>query len=441
MSSNSKTGQGLPPDVRMRGFASRTSVTAALRWIDSAAEQLDSESVPLTAATGRVLSAAIASRVDVPAFDRSMMDGYALQAAAVQGASPYHRLRLKVVGQSLPGRPFRGAVAWGEAVQIATGAPVPAGADAILPAELAEPCDFSSSPSDPAVATTARPAPGDHLPGAIWALGDVAQGKHLGLVGEDIHHGDPLLAAGRVLRPQDVGLVASIGRQSVDVVRRPRVQLVITGSELAPVGMPAERFQIYDANGPMLQALAERDGGEVLPWRLAGDDQAPLRSALAGPADVVLVSGGSSVGPEDEAPRVLAECGELSIHGVAMRPSSPSGMGRVAERLVFLLPGNPVSCLSAYDFFAGRAIRLLGGRSAQWPYRAVVLPLARKLVSELGRVDYCRVRVVDGVVEPLAVGGAAVLSSTTRADGFVIVPEASEGFPAGATVEVLLYDR
>jgi molybdopterin molybdotransferase len=145
------------------------------------------------------------------------------------------------------------------------------------------------------------------------------------------------------------------------------------------------------------------------------------------------------VGAEDHAPRLLAQAGELAVHGVAMRPSSPAGMGRIGERLVFLLPGNPVSCLCAYDFFAGRAIRLLGGLGADWPYRTVEAPVARKIVSAVGRVDYCRVRLAEAGVEPLALSGASILSSTTRADGFVVVPGESEGFGPGARVTVHLY--
>ena len=124
---------------------------------------------------------------------------------------------------------------------------------------------------------------------------------------------------------------------------------------------------------------------------------------------------------------------------LAMRPSSPAGMGRIDDRLVFLLPGNPVSCLCAYDFFAGRAIRQLGGLSAEWPYRTVEAPVARKIVSAIGRVDYCRVRLGGSGVEPLALSGASMLSTTTRADGFVIVPGESEGFGPGARVTVHLY--
>jgi molybdopterin molybdotransferase len=137
---------------------------------------------------------------------------------------------------------------------------------------------------------------------------------------------------------------------------------------------------------------------------------------------------------------LLAEVGELAIHGVAMRPSSPAGLGRIGDVPAFLLPGNPVSCLCAYDFFAGRAIRLRGGRRADWPHATRPGILARKIASASGRVDYCRVRFQDGQVEPLALSGASVLSSTTRADGFVIVPSESEGYAPGTEVTVYLYE-
>jgi molybdopterin molybdotransferase len=196
-------------------------------------------------------------------------------------------------------------------------------------------------------------------------------------------------------------------------------------------------------NSPMLAALVARDGGlPVIAGPLA-DRRETLRDALAAAAsssDAVLISGGSSTGPEDHAPGLVAELGELAVHGVAVRPASPSGFGFLGGVPVALLPGNPVSCLCAYDLFAARALRRLGGRPPDWPYRAVERTLARKLVSAIGRVDYARVRLVDDRAEPLSVGGASVLSSATRADGFVLVPADLEGYPEGAVVTVWLYD-
>jgi molybdopterin molybdotransferase len=270
-------------------------------------------------------------------------------------------------------------------------------------------------------------------------LAAVSPGKHVGRRGEDITEGTTLFQPGRLLRPQDLGVLSSIGVKEVRAFRRPRVRLVVTGNELLPTGSQPHGHCIVDANGPMLAALVERDGGVVdFPGLVPDEHDAILRS-LNADADVIIVSGGSSVGMEDLAPTLLASVGELAVHGIAMRPSSPTGFGRFGHRLVFLLPGNPVSCLCAYDFFAGRAIRALGGRTKTWPYRSMMSKLARKISSPIGRLDYARVQLADGCVEPLSIGGASILSSTTRADGFVIVPADSEGFAEGSEVEVWLY--
>jgi len=413
---DSKTFQ--PHDVRMQGFARRHTVQAALAWLDAQLSALDAEAVPLRAAAGRVLAAPVVSAYDVPGFDRSTMDGYALMSDSTEGATAYNRVTLDVVGDALPAAPFAKAIARGNAVRIMTGAPMPAGADAVLPAEFAE--------DEPQT-------------GRIAAIASVSPGKNVGHRGEDIVRGTTVLEPGRILRPQDLGVLSSIGVAQVTVVRRPRVRLLITGNELLPAGSPPAGFQITDSNGPMLAALATRDGGVVDEGNLVRDDADAILAGLYADADVVIVSGGSSVGIEDLAPTLVAAHGELPVHGIAMRPSSPTGMGRLGARLIFLLPGNPVSALCAYDFFAGRAIRALGGRPVAWPYRQVRGRLTRKISSPIGRLDYARVRIGEGGVEPLAVAGASVLSSTTRADGFVVVPDDSEGFPAGSDVDVWLY--
>ena len=405
-------------DVRMHGFARRHTVRAALEWLDAYLRPLESETIPLRDAAGRVLATPVISAVDVPGFDRATMDGYAVVADDTEGASAYNRVRLKIVGAAMPGSPFAGAIHRGETVRIMTGAPMPAATDAVLPAEFVEIDDAGAS---------------------IAAISAVSPAKNVGRRGEDITAGTTVLPAGRILRPQDLGVVSSIGVADAVVVRRPRVRLVITGNELLPAGTRPHDFVITDANGPMLAALIERDGGTVDFPGLVRDEVDAILSALNATADVIVVSGGSSVGVEDLAPMLVAQQGELAVHGIAMRPSSPTGLGRIGNRLVFLLPGNPVSALCAYDFFAGRAIRALGGRAKQWPYRSMRAVLARKISSQIGRVDYARVKVENGRVEPLSVAGASVLSSTTRADGFIVIDDDSEGFPAGVEVEVWLY--
>jgi molybdopterin molybdotransferase len=413
-------------DVRMRGFAQRHTVDAALAWLDAQLQPLTAEIVPLRQAAGRVLAASVVSDIDVPGFDRAMMDGYAVLADSTEGASAYTPLPLKVVGDAMPGCPFDGVIRNGEAVRIMTGAPMPDGTDSVLPAE------WIGAEADEAGTDVSRL-------NLIIALAAVSPGKHVGKLGEDIIRGTTLLESGRVLRPQDLGVLSSVGQGEVQVVRRPRVRLAVTGNELLPSGMRPRGFCIADANGPMLAALIDRDGGVVDFPGLVKDDRDAILQALHSDADIVIVSGGTSVGIEDLAPMLVAQYGELAVHGIAMRPSSPTGLGRMENRIIVLLPGNPVSSLCAYDFFAGRAIRVLGGRGREWPYRAVCGRLNRKISSPIGRVDYARVRVAEGLVEPLAVIGASVLSSTTRADGFVIVGEDSEGFRAGDEVEVWLY--
>jgi molybdopterin molybdotransferase len=407
-------------DVRMRGFAQRHTVAQAIAWLDAQIRSLGTEHVPLREASGRVLAERVVSGVDVPGFDRATMDGYAVFAESTDGASSYNHIPLQVIGDALPGRPFDGTVASGHAVRIMTGAPMPPGSNAVLPAEWVD--------TDP-----------DTPPERIYALATVPPAKNVGTRGEDIARGAVLFQAGRVLRPQDLGALSSIGRGTVAVRRKPRVRLVVTGSELLNAGSRPEGARIADANGPMLTALAERDGGVVDYPGVVPDDERTILAGLQADADVVIVSGGSSVGIEDIAPSLVNRHGGLAIHGIAMRPSAPTGMGRLGHRLVFLLPGNPVSSLCAYDFFAGRAIRALGGRPVEWPYRRIRAPLARKISSQIGRVDYARVRLVDGRVEPLSIAGASILTSTTRADGFVVVSDDSEGFPAGAEVDVWLY--
>jgi molybdopterin molybdotransferase len=407
-----------PDDVRMRGFRQRVPVAQACRWIDSQTVPLPSEPVPLTSACGRVLAGHVTAGRNVPAFDRSAMDGFAVRAEETIAASDYSPVNLQIIGEALPGRPWGGNMMPGQAVRIMTGAPLPPGADAVVPAEQARTRGVDV---------------------AICAA--VPTGKNIGRTGEDVRVGTVVLSAGRRLRPQDVGILASLGLADVDVHRAPRVRVLITGNELATPGKHIGPYEIYEANSYLLGALLARDGANLEAVERLPDDPAAIGAALQAPgADVLLVSGGSSVGREDHAPRLLAEFGELAIHGVAMRPSSPAGMGRIGPTLVFLLPGNPVSCLCAYDYFAGRAVRRLSGRSSNWPYRRIELPLVRKLVSEIGRTDYCRVQVTSAGIEPLSISGASMLSSTTRADGFVVVAEECEGFAPGEPVTVWLYD-
>jgi molybdopterin molybdotransferase len=409
-----------PFDPRMCGFRARASVEDVHALIDERVKALESEEVGLIEAAGRVLAGDVVAGDDVPGFDRAAMDGYAVRGEETFGASAYNLAVFTLVGSARPGRPCETRVGPGEAIEITTGSPVPDGADAVVKVESSERVGQSVSVVEP-----------------------TPPGRHVGSRGEDIAAGTVVLRAGRVLRPQDLGVLSAVGCGRAKVVKRPRVTVVVTGDELLAPGTPARGCRIADSNSVMLAALIARDGGLADVVGPVRDERGLVREAIATAAarsDLVLVSGGSSAGPEDHAPGIVAELGELAVHGVALRPASPTGLGFVGGVPVLLLPGNPVSCLCAYDFFGGRVVRRLGARPSAWPYRRVRRPLARKLSSVVGRVDYARVRIEREQVEPLAISGASVLSSTTRADGFVVVPADLEGYPEGAEVTVWMYD-
>lgn len=420
----SESDKDTPPtthDPRLKGFRSRSGVQQVEALIDSRVVTLVAESVPLHEGAGRVLVESVRVVAPFPPFPRAAMDGFAVRGVETFGCDPFNPAEFRVIGDSRPGVGYPSQVGPGEAVTITTGAPLPGGCDCVVKVEST-------------VLESDRVQVGEPTP----------PGRNVGRMGEDLPAGLQIFAAGRLLRPQDLGVLSAMGRAVLDVVRRPQVAILVTGGELLPAGTPPRGFKIPDMNSVMLNALVMRDGGIARILGPMDDDREAIRSTLikaSESSDMVLVSGGSSTGPEDHAPSLVAELGSLDIHGVALRPASPTGLGWIGGTPIVLLPGNPVSCLCAYDFFGGRIVRLLGGRRREWPYRPVERPLASKLVSSLGRVDYARVRLQNGEVEPIATSGASILSSTTRADGFVVVPADSEGFPAGDVVTVWQYDE
>lgn len=409
-------------DVRMRGFHSRVPLEEARRRVADAVAPLgDVEEVALRDAVGRLLAGEVRAPRPLPAFDRASMDGFAVRASLTFPATVYDPVVLEIAGESLPAAPFAERLSGARAVRIMTGAPVPEGADAVVPAEFAE---------------EAR--------GSVRISGPVAPGKHVGREGEDLAEGALALAAGRLLRPQDLGLLAALGHETARVAPRPKVAIVATGDEIAKPGTRLAPFQIFDANTPMLAGLVERWGARLGTTTLQPDEPARIRRALgravaAAGSDMVLVTGGSSVGAEDHVPQIVAEMGRLLFHGVALRPAGPAGFGVVDRKPVFLLPGNPVSCLCAFDLLVGPAIRRLQGLPAVEPYARARVPLSRRLASTAGRADYARVAITEKGAEPISVSGASVLMTAVRADGWVLVPPDVEGWDEGEMVDVHLY--
>ena len=442
-------------DVRMRGFASRLSVAEFVQIIDAHARGPErQELVPLDAAVGRVLARPVRSEHPVPRFARAAMDGYAVRGQDTFGASDYNPLTLRVLGQVTPGqRSSTPPLQAGQAVQIMTGAPLPEGADAVLMAEYGTECGAET--------THER---------RVQITRSVSPGQNVGRIGEDLPAGASVFATGRRLRPQDIGLLAALGTDQVRVYARPRVILLITGDELLAPGSEPHTCQVVDSNGPMLEALIARDGGLCVETIRSPDDPQKIAAVLRrDEVDLIITSGGTSVGVEDHLPQLVRELGSLLAHGVNLRPAAPSGFGRIGERLLCLLPGNPVACLAGYEIFARRALCRRGGRSIHWPYPALTCRLTLPLQSTIGRSDYVRLAIEaddgapndsvpddrapndDGLhaqtgtprpplARPLAVRGASNLSSTTKAEGFTLIPPQIEGLPAGTLLTCWRYD-
>lgn len=384
----------------------RIPPSQAQEWVDQVTRPLPAQSVPLAQAGGRVCAQPITAPFDLPRCPSASIDGYALHTADILGASAYSPLRLTLTQRS-GGKPLLP----GYALLVELGHCLPPGPDGVLPLDRGQ-------------------VVGDRLE----VTGDLPPGEHLEPVGEQARTGDVLVPAGRRLRPQDLALLGLFGIAQVSVFSTPRVRIILASPP------PCE------ANGNMLAALIQRDGG-VSQVRLIGNALA-LGDALSEPAaDLCLVVGRSGLGVHDYAPGVLGAVGELDSWGIAMHPGETTGLGRRAGVPVMLLPGTPLACLFAYEWLSGRALRLLGGRSVDWPQARVRARLRRKIASSLGRLEFCRVRLepVPGdpaaapEAIPIAISDGHVLATAVEADGFILIQPHSEGHPAGDLVEVLCY--
>jgi molybdopterin molybdotransferase len=412
-----------PEDPRGRGFRNRVPMEFVEKLICEHVSFLASEQVPIQEADRRVLAECIIAEKPVPHFEKAAMDGFAVMSLDTLNASQTEPAHATLIGRSMPGQRFERELRQGQAVAIATGAPVPEGADAVVPVEF--------------VSTR-----GEILDIRLR----VTPGRHIVRIGEDVTEGQKLLDPGRVLRPQDIGILSAIGKGQVSVIRKPVIAIIVTGDELLPAGTPPADHAIPDTNSPMLAALVRRDGGLPAIHGPFQDHAFQLKHRIAelcsAPGiDAVFVSGGSSTGPEDHAPAIVRELGELLAHGVAIKPASPTGFGIIAGKPVLLMPGNPASCLCAYDFFGFRIVKRLAGRVDVNCYPVVRKRTLNEIVSALSRVDYVRVRFTESdKIEPIVHAGASNLFATVTADGFIIIPADMEVLPAGSFVDVHLYD-
>jgi molybdopterin molybdotransferase len=420
----------------------------------------EAESVAASGALGRVLAEAVLAAITLPPWDNSAMDGYAIRSADVAAGTEERPARLVVAGEIAAGAAADAAVEPGEALRIATGAPVPEGADAVVPVEATTPLDASGTPGPRGRDATGPP------PTTVLIHEATPAGSNIRHAGSDVRGGELVLEAGTAISPQALAVIAGMGVERVTVHRRPRVAVLATGDEIRGAGEALGPAGIPDANGPGLRALATAVGAEVLDLGIARDDLGDARGrldrALADDVDAIVVSGGVSVGPFDVVKLAFEAIGRIELWRVAVQPGKPFVFGTArrsegrAPALLFGLPGNPVSTFVTFELFVRPAIRKLAGRrdllrdvdrgvlldeASTSPGRRAFLRVSAER-DEAGRVERddrgrARVRLARGP----AGQGSHVLSALAAADALAVVPEEVDVHPAGGEVELWWLDR
>jgi molybdopterin molybdotransferase len=411
------------------------SIAEARRRVLDAVTRLGDEDVSLDLALGRVLAEDVTSAIDVPPFDSSGMDGYAVVAGPGS--------ELEVIDEARAGHPASEAVRPGAAVQISTGAALPEGASAVVPVENTEDASTSGAGAD-ASASGAPASAGSGAAPARVRVPATEAGANIRRAGEDVRSGDVVVPAGTVLGAAELGVAASVGRGALRCALRPRVAVLATGDELTPPGEPLAPGRIYGSNGFALGAQVERAGAALTGRTTVPDTPEGTREAIRDAldeADVVIVSGGVSVGPHDHVKDALRELGvEEHFWGVRLRPGKPTWFGTRNGTLAFGLPGNPVSAMVTFQLFARPALAALQGAATD-PQRATAV-LAHPLARNRRREEAVRVRLRhtdEGLVaETTGEQGSHMLTSMLGADGLALIAPGEGEVAAGERVEVEL---
>ena len=379
------------------------------------------EEAALESACGRTLFAPVTAQEYIPGFNRSTVDGYAVRSADTFGCSDAMPAILAVSGEIAMGSGAGGALSSGCCMAVPTGGAMPEGADAAVMVEYTE----------------------DYGDGTIGVCKSAAPGVNLIFKGDDVRPGQTVLPAGRRLTPQDIGALAAMGVAKVTVCKKPVVGILSTGDELTGVEETPREGQIRDVNSAMLRALADSAGAEGVSYGIIRDDETLLRRALdkaLSACDVVLISGGSSVGLKDATCRVLASRGSILFHGIAMKPGKPTILGVADGKPVFGLPGHPVAAFFVSRLFLLPLLDRLMGRESQ--RRAVPAVLTEAVSANHGRAQYMGVFLSrrEGVnyARPI-LSKSGLITTLAGSDGYFCIPRDCEGMAAGASVDVWLY--
>lgn len=403
---------------RMRPFGEIISLEKARAIIDGAAEPIDrTDTLPLVGTNGRVLARDVIAPEDVPAFARAAMDGYAVRSADTQGASRAGPKTLRRIEKIFTGQVATREIHAGECIEIATGAPLPSGADAVVMVEETE-----DAPAE-----------------SVRMFIEVKPQQNVGRRGADIQAGQTVLRAGETLNSSRLGALAAIGAATVEVYEQPRVAILPTGNEVIEPGRALQPGQVYDINRFTLSAVVAEHGGTAVPYPTAPDQLDELVRALEDclTNDIIVFSGGSSVGERDLVLDAISARGEVLFHGIAVKPGKPTAFGLVAGKPVFGMPGYPASCLTNAYLLLVPLLRRMA-RLAPQQIRQMTLPLARRVTSAPGRHQFYTVQVVDGTAVP-AFKASGDITSMSLADGFIEIPADVDAIEQGTLVTVKLF--
>jgi molybdopterin molybdotransferase len=412
------------------------SIDEARGRVLDAVRRLEDEGVPLAEALGRVLAEDVQSPIDVPPFDSSAMDGYAVVAGP--------EAQLEVVGESRAGRPWERRLKPGEAIRISTGGAVPEGATAVVPLERSEPPGAEAGAPRAGGEADALGVGGAGAAAERVRVDASAPDDNIRRAGEDVRAGRVVLAAGTPLGPAELGVAASVGRASLRCARRPRVAILVTGDELTEPGRPLGPGGIYSSNGWALAAQAERAGARVTARETVPDQAGETRAALSralDASDVVIVSGGVSVGPHDHVKPALSELGvEERFWGVRLRPGKPTWFGTRGEALVFGLPGNPVSAMVGFHLFVRTALAAMQGADPSAPRASATLeePIARHRSREQAVRVHLETSANGWRARATGPQGSHMLTSMLGATGLARIAPGEGEVPAGERVDVEL---